>query len=129
MRQRGTVDKYIWEFELNSSQYGKLPELQFLGYFIRGLKAEIRNRVRTLKLKTHHRAMQISSQMELLDVGEDDEGGGAKNGIYGLSPWQFRAQVATSYAMDWAILLLVIPRSLLNPVWCRNQVWGERDIG
>lgn len=36
MKQEGTVEDCILEFELYSSQCGKLPELQFLGYFIGG---------------------------------------------------------------------------------------------
>lgn len=45
MNQKGTVEEYIAEFELYSSQCGRLPEQQFLGYFIRGLRTEIRKKV------------------------------------------------------------------------------------
>lgn len=87
MWQKGIVDDYIWDFELYSSQCGKLPELQFLGYFIAGLKSEIRNRVRTLKLKNRYQAMQMARDIEaeLLSWKEDEDGGSIKQGAIGPS--------------------------------------------
>ena len=47
--KEGDVEEYISEFEFLSSQVNCLPEEQYLGYFVGGLKPEIRVRVRTLK--------------------------------------------------------------------------------
>lgn len=37
LRKSGSIEEYITDFELFSSQCGKLPENQFFGYFIGGL--------------------------------------------------------------------------------------------
>ena len=47
IRQRGTVEEYIQEFERLTSQILRLPDKQFLGYFLHGLRGEIRGRVRS----------------------------------------------------------------------------------
>lgn len=49
LKQAGSVEDYIAEFELYSSQCGRLSEAQYLGYFIGGLKPEIKCRLHTLK--------------------------------------------------------------------------------
>lgn len=41
VRQIVSVDDYISEFGVFSSQCGRMLEVQFLGYFIGGLKPEI----------------------------------------------------------------------------------------
>lgn len=48
LRQKGSVEEFVEAFELLSSQVGRLPEEQYLGYFMSGLKPQIRRRVRTL---------------------------------------------------------------------------------
>ncbi|CAJ2651205.1 unnamed protein product [Trifolium pratense] len=48
LKQEGTVEEYITEFEYLIAQIPKLPEKQFRGYFIHGLKTEIRGKVRSL---------------------------------------------------------------------------------
>jgi hypothetical protein len=48
LKQKGTVDEYITEFEYLIAQIPRLPDKQFLGYFLHGLKMEIRGRVRSL---------------------------------------------------------------------------------
>jgi len=45
LMQTGSVEEYMNEFEFISSQVARLPEDQYLGYFIRGLRSEIRLRV------------------------------------------------------------------------------------
>jgi hypothetical protein len=45
LKQTGTVEEYIMEFEYLTAQIPKLPEKQFRGYFIHGLKAEIKVKV------------------------------------------------------------------------------------
>lgn len=47
LKQKGTVEEYITEVEYLTAQIPKLPDKQFLGYFLQGLKAEIRGRVRS----------------------------------------------------------------------------------
>jgi len=42
------VDKYILEFETLTAQESRLPNDQFFGYFVHGLKDGIRGRVRSL---------------------------------------------------------------------------------
>ncbi|MCI11863.1 retrotransposon gag protein, partial [Trifolium medium] len=48
LRQRGSVDEYINDFEYLTAQIPRLPDKQFLGYFLHGLKEEIRGKVRSL---------------------------------------------------------------------------------
>lgn len=48
LRQRGSVEEYITEFEYLTAQIPRLPDKQFQGYFLHGLKEEIRGKVRSL---------------------------------------------------------------------------------
>ncbi|MCH82511.1 retrotransposon gag protein [Trifolium medium] len=48
LKQEGTVEEFITEFEYLIAQIPKLPEKQFRGYFLHGLKPEIRGKVRSL---------------------------------------------------------------------------------
>jgi hypothetical protein len=48
LKQGGTVDEYITEFEYLIAQIPKLPDKQFLSYFLHGLKSEIKGKVRSL---------------------------------------------------------------------------------
>ncbi|MCI38305.1 retrotransposon gag protein, partial [Trifolium medium] len=48
LKQEGSVEEYITEFEYLTAQIPRLPEKQFLGYFLHGLKTEIRGKVRSL---------------------------------------------------------------------------------
>ncbi|XP_057444654.1 uncharacterized protein LOC130736899 [Lotus japonicus] len=48
LRQTGYVEEYITEFEYLTAQIPKLPDKQFQGYFVHGLKEEIRGIVRSL---------------------------------------------------------------------------------
>ncbi|PNX88494.1 retrotransposon-related protein, partial [Trifolium pratense] len=47
IRQKGTVEEYIQEFERLTAQIPRIPDKQFLGYFLHGLKDEIRGKVRS----------------------------------------------------------------------------------
>lgn len=64
VKQTGTVDEYIVEFEIFSSQCGQLPETQFLWYFVGGLKPEIRRRLHTLKPQNRYQALQMAQDVE-----------------------------------------------------------------
>jgi hypothetical protein len=62
LRQGGTIEDYITEFEYLVAQIPKLPEKQFRGYFLHGLKPEIKGRVRSLA------ALGEMSRTKLLQV-------------------------------------------------------------
>ncbi|MCI06538.1 RNA-directed DNA polymerase (Reverse transcriptase), partial [Trifolium medium] len=62
LKQDGSVEDYITEFEYLTAQIPRLPEKQFLGYFLHGLKAEIRGKVRSLA------AMGEMSRTKVLQV-------------------------------------------------------------
>ncbi|MCI16206.1 enzymatic polyprotein, partial [Trifolium medium] len=64
LKQTTCVEDYIAEFELYSSQCGRLPEQQFLGYFVGGLRHDIRSRVRTFKPRNRYHAMQLARDVE-----------------------------------------------------------------
>ncbi|RHN51831.1 putative succinate dehydrogenase (quinone) [Medicago truncatula] len=83
LRQIGSVEEFVEAFELLSSQVGRLPEEQYLGYFMSGLKAHIRRRVRTLNPTTRMQMMRIAKDVEDELNEEDDDGGrpyGKKHG-------------------------------------------------
>ncbi|XP_057438197.1 transposon Tf2-1 polyprotein isoform X1 [Lotus japonicus] len=75
LRQRGSVEEFVEAFELLSSQVGRLPEDQYLGYFMSGLKPLIRRRVRTLNPTTRMEMMRIAKDIEDELKEEDDEEG------------------------------------------------------
>ncbi|PNY17068.1 retrotransposon-related protein [Trifolium pratense] len=73
LKQTGSVEDYVEAFELLSSQVGRLPEEQYLGYFMSGLKAQIRRRVRTLNPSSRLQMMRIAKDVEEELKEEDDE--------------------------------------------------------
>ncbi|MCI30617.1 pentatricopeptide repeat-containing protein, partial [Trifolium medium] len=55
-------------------QVGRLPEEQYLGYFMSGLKPHIRRRVRTLNPRNRIEMMRIAKDVEGgLKEGDDDD--------------------------------------------------------
>ncbi|PNY15662.1 retrotransposon-related protein [Trifolium pratense] len=74
LKQTGSVEEYVEAFELLSSQVARLPEEQYLGYFMSGLKAQIRRRVRTLNPVTRMQVMRIAKNVEEELRDEDDDG-------------------------------------------------------
>ncbi|MCH99493.1 enzymatic polyprotein, partial [Trifolium medium] len=72
LRQNGSVEEYVEAFELLSSQVGRLPEEQYLGYFMSGLKPQIRRRVRTLNPVSRMQMMRIAKDVEE-ELKEDDD--------------------------------------------------------
>ncbi|PNX97560.1 retrotransposon-related protein, partial [Trifolium pratense] len=78
LKQSGTVADYIAEFELYSSQCGRLPEQQFLGYFVGGLRHDIRSRVRTFKPRNRYVAMQLARDIEREFSEEVGHGSGSR---------------------------------------------------
>lgn len=67
LQQGGSVDEYIQEFERLTSQVKRLPDEQFAGYFIHGLKEGIRGRVRSMRalgLLTRSRLLNVARAVE-----------------------------------------------------------------
>lgn len=61
------MDEYITEFEYLIAQIPKLPDKQFLGYFLHGLKPEIRGKVRSLATMgemNRSKLLQVTKAME-----------------------------------------------------------------
>ena len=75
LRQTGSVEEFVEAFELLSSQVGRLPEEQYLGYFMSGLKAQIRRRVRTLNPQNRMQMMRMAKDVEDELKDENDDGG------------------------------------------------------
>ncbi|PNX91472.1 pentatricopeptide repeat-containing protein [Trifolium pratense] len=73
LQQKGTVEEFVESFELLSSQIGRLPEEQYLGYFMSGLKPQIRRRVRTLNPRNRMEMMRIAKDVEGELIEEDDD--------------------------------------------------------
>jgi hypothetical protein len=75
LKQTGSVEEFVEAFELLSSQVGRLPEEQYLGYFMGGLKDPIRRRVRTFNPNTRMAVMRIAKDVEseLKEGGDDDD--------------------------------------------------------
>ncbi|CAJ2667925.1 unnamed protein product [Trifolium pratense] len=74
---RGSVFGVLHEwfneaFEMLTSQVGRLLEDQYLGYFMSGLKPQIRRRVRTLNPQTRMQMMRINKDVDE-ELREDDE--------------------------------------------------------
>ncbi|MCI17325.1 pentatricopeptide repeat-containing protein, partial [Trifolium medium] len=74
LRQTGSVEEFVEAFELLSSQVGRLPEDQYLGYFMSGLKHPIRRRVRTLNPQNRMQMMRMAKDVEE-ELREDDDDG------------------------------------------------------
>ncbi|CAJ2654195.1 unnamed protein product [Trifolium pratense] len=62
LQQEGTIEEYIEDFERLVAQLPKLPNDQYLGYFVHGLKDKIRGKVRSMI------AMGPMSRAKLMNV-------------------------------------------------------------
>lgn len=91
LRQKRGVEEYVEAFELLSSQVGKLPEEQYLGYFMSGLQPQIRRRVRTLNPQSRMQMMRMVKDVEdeLKEEDDDDKSYGRKgaNERVGRNDW------------------------------------------
>lgn len=77
LRQRGSVEEYISSFEYLTAQIPRLPDKQFLGYFLHGLKREIRGRVRSLVTigdPNRLKVLQIARAVERETMGDSGSG-------------------------------------------------------
>lgn len=86
VKQIGTVDDYMAEFEVFSSQCGRMPDVQFLGYFVGGLKPEIRSCLHTLKPHNRYQALQMARDVEVKLVTLFNPEEGNELGRVGLMP-------------------------------------------
>jgi len=92
LKEKGSVEEFVEAFELLSSQVGRLPEEQYLGYFMSGLQPQIQRRVRTMNPRSRMEMMQIAKDVEA-ELKEDDDDGerrGTMKGGYdkvGQSDW------------------------------------------
>lgn len=62
LQQEGTIEEYIEDFERLVAQLPRLPNDQYLGYFVHGLKGKIRGKVRSMI------AMGPMSKAKLMNV-------------------------------------------------------------
>jgi hypothetical protein len=77
LRQRGTVDEYIKEFEYLTAQVPRLIDKQYLGYFLHGLKSEIRGRVRSMAVMgdlSRSKLLQVTRAVEREVQGDSGPG-------------------------------------------------------
>lgn len=65
LRQNGSVEDYITEFELFWSKCGRLLEAQYLVYFIGRLKMEIRSLIHTFKPQMRYQALKLARDIEV----------------------------------------------------------------
>ncbi|GAU50456.1 hypothetical protein TSUD_373220 [Trifolium subterraneum] len=87
LKQTGTVEDYITEFEYLIAQIPRLPEKQFRGYFLHGLKSEIKGKVRSLATMgemSRTKLLQVTRavEKEVNGVGGSSFNHGPKNGPY-----------------------------------------------
>jgi len=64
LRQNGSLEEFISKFEYLSAMVGRLPEAQYLGYFMGGLQPELRRRVRTFNPCTRLQMMHVARDVE-----------------------------------------------------------------
>ncbi|WVZ24369.1 hypothetical protein V8G54_002913 [Vigna mungo] len=87
LSQTGSVDEYLVEFEYISSQVYRLPEEQYLGYFIGGLRSEIRRTVHTFNPVNRLQAMHLARDVEAELQGEGFQRGGGAQGWKSNRDW------------------------------------------
>jgi hypothetical protein len=83
LKQSGMVEEYITEFEYLTAQIPKLPDKQFLGYFLHGLKEEIRGRVRSFVAMgdmSRTRVLQVTRAVEKEVFGGSSSNRGSRSG-------------------------------------------------
>lgn len=64
IRQKGSVEDFIQDFELLVTQATLTPEEQLLGYFLAGLRQDIRNQVHLYNPRSLICAMKIARDVE-----------------------------------------------------------------
>lgn len=86
LRQRGSVDESILEFERLTAQVKRLPDAQYFGYFIQGLKEETWGRVRSLKVPGPLPRSRLQNLTKAVEKELQGKGGGLNvvNGSRGI---------------------------------------------
>ncbi|WVZ01013.1 hypothetical protein V8G54_027082 [Vigna mungo] len=69
IKQAGTVDEYVQDFEVLVGQTKGIPEEQLLGYFFAGLQEDIRSQIRPYDPQELMAAMRIARDLELAHRG------------------------------------------------------------
>jgi hypothetical protein len=67
LKQKGSVDDYITEFEYLTAQIPRLPEKQFQGYFLNRLKEEVKGKVQSMAMMgnlSRAKLLQVSRAVE-----------------------------------------------------------------
>jgi hypothetical protein len=67
LKQKGSVDDYITEFEYLTAQIPRLPEKQFQGYFLNRLKEEVKGKVQSMAVMgnlSRAKLLQVSRAVE-----------------------------------------------------------------
>lgn len=88
VRQKGGVEDFIQEFELLVAQASQTPEDQLMGYFLAGLRPNIRNQVRPHDPKSLIRTMEIARDVE--EAMKDNRFGGAPTNHNSNSGFRFQ---------------------------------------
>lgn len=106
LKQEGTVEEYILEFEYLIAQIPKLPGKQFLGYFLHGLKSEIRGKVRSLATMGE---MSRSKLLQVTRAVEKEVKGGNGSGFNRSSRFGNGSQRPGSFSggrgsTDWVLV-------------------------
>lgn len=70
-QEQRAVEEYVEHFELLMTQVDGIPKEQMLGYFLSGLKDEIRWRVRTFGPTTIIRAIELACLIEEDMMGDE----------------------------------------------------------
>ncbi|KAJ1390107.1 Retrotransposon gag domain [Sesbania bispinosa] len=65
LRQKGTVQEYIAEFEYLLALVPQQPKLQYVGYFLNGLNEDIQNWVRVHNPETRIQDMKLARNVEV----------------------------------------------------------------
>ncbi|KAE9602911.1 putative succinate dehydrogenase (quinone) [Lupinus albus] len=86
--QTGSVEEYVSEFEFISSQVDRLPEEQYMGYFLGGLRSDIRLRVRTLNPVNRLQAMRCARDVEAELLGVSMPRNSGMRGWKGNKEWR-----------------------------------------
>ncbi|GAU42300.1 hypothetical protein TSUD_136860 [Trifolium subterraneum] len=108
LKQEGTVEDYITDFEYLIAQIPKLPEKQFQGYFLHGLKVEIRGKVRSLIAMgemSRSKLMQVTRAVEKEIQGKNGSGSNHNRGSKPSSGFQrFGPNGPNRNNSDWVMV-------------------------
>ncbi|KAL6516002.1 hypothetical protein OROGR_019307 [Orobanche gracilis] len=111
LRQEGDVEEYIEMFEKLTAQVKKLPDDQFFGYFIHGLKDNLKGRIRSMRALgplSRSRLMTLVRTVEMELQGGRSGGGlvGKKDSRIEFGPQlvakpNFNAGYKSNLGSDW----------------------------